>query len=72
VEHEPQEASTATVIHQGRGSDWRRSLHLGKMDLPTSSKAPADLSSPSANTRSKKQTKMTLPCWFDDALVLYS
>ena len=82
VQHEPQEASTA-IVHTPRrkiGSKkkltWRKDVSA-TLARGTSSKALANPSSPTENTRSKKQlllewTKVTPPCCFDDALVLYS
>ena len=82
VQHEPQEASTATVHTPRRKIGLKKKLTPRKYVSATpargtSNNAPADPSSSAENTRSKKQlllewTKMTPPCCFDDALVLYS
>ena len=72
VQHEPQEASTA-IVHTPRRKIGLKKKLTPRKDVSatlargTSSKAPADPSSPAANTRSKKQlllewTKVTPPC----------
>ena len=60
VQHEPQEASTATFYTLIRKIGLKKKLTPRKdvsatLASETSSKAPADPSSPAANTRSKKQ-----------------